>query len=282
MPARVAGKPPIRAVLIRPGFLPLVLVAASFLAGCGTLENGRGWGQDALWPLDWDRLARAGRDALCDPGTWAPALGALVFSIDDFDERVSDWAVEHNPIFGTQDRAHDASNYLNHVLQMEVLATLLATPSGDTPEVWLPSKLKGAAVAAGALWASARVTDLLKSATGRERPDGSDDRSFPSGHTSHAFSSATLANRNLESIDALDGIRPVLQVGNTVLASGVAWARVEARKHYPSDVLAGAALGHFLTAFIHDAFLNLPEDGSVDFSVFVLKGGAGLELCFRF
>jgi membrane-associated phospholipid phosphatase len=62
----------------------------------------------------------------------------------------------------------------------------------------------------------------------------------------------------------------------------VAWARVEARKHYPSDVLAGAALGHFLTAFIHDAFLNLPEDGSVDFSVYVLKGGAGLELCFRF
>ena len=85
-----------------------------------------------------------------------------------------------------------------------------------------------------------------------------------------------------ESIDALDGIRPVLQIGNTVLASGVAWARVEARKHYPSDVLAGAALGHFLTAFIHDAFLNLPEDGSVDFSIYPMKGGAGLELCFRF
>jgi hypothetical protein len=279
MPSMVAERPPSRP---HPEFLSLLLLVLSLLAGCGTLENGRGWGQDALWPLDWDRIARAGRDALCDPGTWAPAVGALVFSIDDFDERVSHWAVEHNPLFGTEDGADHASNYLNDVLQMEVLATALATPSGDTPAVWLPSKLKGMTVEAGALWVTAGVTDLLKGATGRVRPDDSDDKSFPSGHTSHAFSCATLANRNLESIDVPEGIRPVLQIGNTVLASGVAWARVEARKHYPSDVLAGAALGHFLTAFIHDAFLNLPEDGSVDFSVYPMSGGAGLELCFRF
>ena len=83
--------------------------------------------------------------------------------------------------------------------------------------------------------------------------------SFPSGHTSAAFSCATLANRNLKSIDALEDVRPVLEVANTVLAAGVGWARVEAGKHYPSDVLFGAALGHFLTAFIHDAFMNLPK-----------------------
>ncbi len=282
MPSMVLRKPVIRSLCSCPDLLALMALLSLFLGGCGTLDNGRGWGQDALWPLDWDRVARAGRDALCDPGTWAPAVGALVFSIDDFDERVSHWAVEHNPLFGTEDSADSASNYLSNALEVEVLATLLATPSGDTPEVWLPSKLKGAVVEAGALWATGGLTDLLKGATGRWRPDGSDDKSFPSGHSANAFACATLANRNLESIDALDGIRPVLQIGNTVLASGVAWARVEARKHYPSDVLAGAALGHFLTAFIHDAFLNLPEDGSFDFSVYTMSGGAGLELCFRF
>jgi membrane-associated phospholipid phosphatase len=57
---------------------------------------------------------------------------------------------------------------------------------------------------------------------------------------------------------------------------------VEGQRHYPSDVLAGAALGHFLTAFIHDAFLNLPEDGTVAFAAFPVKGGAGVELSFRF
>jgi len=51
------------------------------------------------------------------------------------------------------------------------------------------------------------------------------------------------------------------------MASGTAWARVEAGVHYPSDVLAGAALGNFLTAFIHDAFLNLPEESSVGFFI---------------
>ena len=68
-------------------------------------------------------------------------------------------------------------------------------------------------------------------------------------------------------------------------------ARVGGRKHFPSDVLFGAALGHFLTAFIHDAFLNLAEDGRdhrtgrdrrVDFTFFSTGHGGGLALCFRF
>jgi membrane-associated phospholipid phosphatase len=114
------------------------------------------------------------------------------------------------------------------------------------------------------------------------RPDGSDNESFPSGHTALAFSFATLANRNLDSLDFLGDFRRPLQITNTVLASGVAWARVEAHKHHPSDVLFGAALGHFLTAFIHDAFLNLPEDGRFDFAVFSTGDGLGLALDFRF
>ena len=34
-------------------------------------------------------------------------------------------------------------------------------------------------------------------------------------------------------------------------------ARVEAEKHYPIDVLVGAALGHFLSAVIHDSMMGL-------------------------
>jgi hypothetical protein len=77
-------------------------------------------------------------------------------------------------------------------------------------------------------------------------------------------------------------LRTPIKVGNLLLASGVGWARVEAEKHYPSDVLAGAALGHFMTAFIHDAFMNLPEDRDVDFAVFPVEGGAGMVLSLRF
>jgi membrane-associated phospholipid phosphatase len=264
------------------------LLAPLFLSGCGTLENGRGWGQDALWPVDLERVVRAGRDALLSPATWVPLAGAGVFALGNFDDRVSDWASEHNPLFGSQNGAEDVSSYLTGVLCLETLGTVLATPSGDTPKDWALAKLKGGAVELGAIAATNVLTDGLKQVSDRERPDGSDHWSFPSGHTSNAFAFATLANRNLESIDFLEGARTPLQIGNAVLASGVAWARVEAHKHHPSDVLFGAALGHFLTAFIHDAFLNLPDDGRdrhdrrVDVAVFSTGHGGGLSLCFRF
>jgi hypothetical protein len=51
------------------------------------------------------------------------------------------------------------------------------------------------------------------------------------------------------------------------LAVGTAWARVEAKKHFPSDVLAGAALGSFISAFVHDAFLGLDQGTEMVVSV---------------
>lgn len=258
---------------------PMLLCLA---CGCGTMENGRGWGQDALWPVDLDRVGRAAHDAFFHPGTLVPLAGAAVFAIDDFDERTSDWAVKHNPIFGSEDSAGDASDALRDVLRVEAFASALATPSGETSSQWLPAKLRGLAVELGAVAATGGLTTQLKDATNRERPDERDDRSFPSGHASTSTSYATLANRNLEYIAPLEDIRPVLAAANTALVVGTGWARVEARRHFPSDVLAGMALGHFITAFIHDAFMNLPEDDSVELAAFVLEDGAGLALSFRF
>jgi hypothetical protein len=259
-------------------------VAAGVLSsgGCGTLENGRGWGQDALWPIDGGRVVRAARDAFFHPGTLVPLAGAAVFAIDDFDERVSDWAVEHNPIFGSEDGAENASDYLRDALEVEALATALATPSGDSAEEWMPAKLRGGLVEWGALGLNGSVTNLIKETAGRERPNREDDKSFPSGHASGASSAATLANRNVRWIDSLESWRPAIVTVNTVTVAAVSWARVEARKHFPSDVLAGAALGHFLSAFVHDAFLNLPEDGSVDVGVVSEVDWVGVEVRVRF
>jgi hypothetical protein len=261
---------------------PVVVSVFLLIAGCGTLENGRGWGQDALQPIDGQRVARAAYDAFLSPGTLIPLTGALAIRIDDFDQRISDWAVGHTPLFGSPSHAGIMSDYLRDVLILEAIVMPLATPSGDTLGEWAPAKLQGYAVELGAIGATGAATEALKVGMHRHRPDGTDDMSFPSGHTSAAFSCATLANRNIDSIDALEDVRPVLNVANTVLAAGVGWARVEAGKHYPSDVLFGAALGHFLTAFIHDAFMNLPTDSKVDFDFFPIENGAGFELAFRF
>jgi len=53
---------------------------------------------------------------------------------------------------------------------------------------------------------------------------------------------------------SLTGGTTSLRIGLASLTTGTAWARVEAGKHFPSDVLAGMALGHLIGAFINDVF----------------------------
>jgi hypothetical protein len=211
-----------------------------------------------------------------------PAVGALIFTVDGFDQEVSDWATKHTPIFGSQKAAKDGSNYLRNAIGAGALVTALATPSGDDTRTWTRAKLKGIGVQIAAWGATKGATGLLKSATDRTRPDDSDDNSFPSGHSSDAFAFATLANRNLNYIELADESRLPLQVGNLLLATGCAWARVEGGKHYPSDVLAGAALGYFFSALIHDAFMGLPESEKFNFVILPYREGAMVELSFRY
>jgi membrane-associated phospholipid phosphatase len=114
-----------------------------------------------------------------------------------------------------------------------------------------------AAIEAG-LWSEA-ATEWLKT-TGRERPvlyteEGvavqvrTDNlRSFPSGHTSVAFALATshwLARRDLNGTPGLWGWLGFAG------AAGVGVARVAAGKHFPSDVVGGAALGVLTGVLVH-------------------------------
>lgn len=260
----------------------ILLLSMLVLSGCGTMRNGRGWGQDAIYPISWERVQKAATNAFFDYQTLIPAAGALIFAIDDWDERASDWAIDHTPIFGSVDDAGDASDTMRDILMVEALATGFLTPSGEEPGEWMVAKAKGFAVQLAAAGATGGATSLLKDATGRERPNKRNDRSFPSAHASAAFSFATLANRNVDAINWPKPAKRTLQTVNLLLATGVAWARVEASKHYPSDVLAGAALGTFLSSFIHDAFLSTPEDDRFQLLVFPQKDGGSVQIAFSF
>jgi membrane-associated phospholipid phosphatase len=77
-----------------------------------------------------------------------------------------------------------------------------------------------------------------------------------------------------------EGMRMSLQLGNLLLATGVGVARVEAGAHCPSDVLAGAAIGHFLSAFIYDAFIGLPEHERLGLYVLPSKHGVMIGVSF--
>ena len=74
----------------------------------------------------------------------------------------------------------------------------------------------------------------LKETIRERRPDGSDNKSFPSGHASAAFAAAaTLQNRYGWKIG----------LPAQAVATFVGVSRVEARKHHWYDVVAGAAIG---------------------------------------
>jgi PAP2 superfamily len=74
----------------------------------------------------------------------------------------------------------------------------------------------------------------LKFAVNRERPDGSNHFSFPSGHTITAFCVAPI-------IEKYGGDE--LGIPAYTLAAVTGLARVEGEHHYLSDVLAAATLG---------------------------------------
>ncbi len=83
----------------------------------------------------------------------------------------------------------------------------------------------------------------LKYIVNRRRPCGEHDHwdaSFPSGHTAFVFTQAYILSHHY----------PKATVPVFAFASAVGLSRVYIKKHYPSDVLAGAVLGILTGLFV--------------------------------
>lgn len=132
------------------------------------------------------------------------------------------------------------------------VATLAKQDSEGTRQLLLST---GSALAA---------SELLKSTVHATRPDGSDQKSFPSGHTALAFSAATFIDRRYG--EQYGAWVPVLY--GVAALTGV--ARVEAQKHHWRDVLAGGAIGWGVARFWSE-----PLQGG---RISVVPGADGLAL----
>ena len=136
----------------------------------------------------------------------------------------------------------------------------------------------GAQLAASGALAAASF-GLLKMAAGRTRPDGGQGAydfhpfagrgSFPSGHSAMAFALATTLGDASHSTWVTAGLY--------LFATGTAWSRVYDQRHWPSDVLLGAALGVTSAKLVNGRWRLF---GLRSPSFLVSPAGAGLQISF--
>ncbi|MDR2629074.1 MAG: phosphatase PAP2 family protein [Puniceicoccales bacterium] len=110
------------------------------------------------------------------------------------------------------------------------------------------------------LAASQLSVHILKETTYQKRPDyqeGDKKRSFPSGHTSSAFSGASFIHKRY-------GFRQAIVPYGLAIATGI--SRVQAKKHYPRDVIAGAMISCLWIWFFVEKKTNIIVDTNGEFT----------------
>jgi membrane-associated phospholipid phosphatase len=93
------------------------------------------------------------------------------------------------------------------------------------------------------------VVHSLKNILDVERPDGSTNNSFPSGHTALSFVGAHLLFKEYKDVS------PWIGIAGYATATATGAMRILNRRHWLSDVLAGAGIG---ILSVEAAYLLLP------------------------
>lgn len=260
----------------------LLLLASIAISGCGTLNNGRLWGEDVTLKPGWNKIGRSAVDALTSPMFYVPAATALLLQIDHADQRISEWARENAPVYGSQEKAQERSKDIRSITSRVMYLTMLAAPGGSEPVPWGVSKVKGALVQQSAVAANHYLIDTYQKNADRQRPDNSDGRSFPSRMAGDMAAYTTLSARNVESMNISRPVKTTVKgILYTVLLAGT-WARVESGSHYPADVLAALSHGYFLSSFVHDSFMGLDRQNNGSPIVGFSTDGVFAGYCWRF
>jgi membrane-associated phospholipid phosphatase len=130
---------------------------------------------------------------------------------------------------------------------------------------------------AEALANSLLVSEALKLAIQRSRPDGVDpgqfwqhpslDSSFPSQHAAMAWAAAAVIAREYPG--------PLVQWSAYGLASLVSLSRITAGQHFPADVLAGAVAGYLIGRHVYNGH---HDDSLTDRTGSTAAAGSGARL----
>jgi hypothetical protein len=257
-----------------PGALTLVcaLLLACAIPGCASVPPRAAGGALPVVPVSvppppeagcrhpsvWSRIGQSAARAVLSPSVWAPSAVALLLQIDDLDRRISDWARRETPVFGSRDGADRTSDVLLKASVVPYATVLILTPGPPGIGPWTLEKSGRGLVGFAAYLATDQVTREIKHTTARMRPDSSDALSLPSGHASISAVGASLSAAEVQRLQGPEWVRTTVVLGSGMIAGGCAWARVEAGRHYPSDVLSGWALGTWMGTFAYGVLPSAP------------------------
>lgn len=123
----------------------------------------------------------------------------------------------------------------------------------------------------------------LKSLTHIQRPDGSTNNSFPSGHTATAFAGAEFLWQEYKNVSIWYG------VAGYAVAAGTGFFRMYNDRHWFTDVVAGAGIGilstkaaYWLYPYINKKLFKTSAENKVMISPFYNGYQGGLGMLYRF
>jgi len=243
----------------------LVIVTGAIIlttiAGCGQIR-------ETLPSME--RVVRDAKESASEPATWLPLATAAAIALTDTDNSISDWASDNTPIFGSQNKAGDRSDDLRNALVAGMALTSIFAPTAAADNAFPTRRVVANALAFSTI---AGIVETGKRTVKRQRPNNRDTKSFPSGHSSGAFSSAILIERNLNATIEQPWLRKTIKIGAYGSAATVAWARVEAKEHHLVDVLFSAGLSNFLVKTFYSSIVSEEQAASLPIAIETNKQG---------
>lgn len=127
------------------------------------------------------------------------------------------------------------------------------------------------------------TVNIIKNTGTVERPDGSSNNSFPSGHTATAFMGAEFLYQEYKDVSVWYG------VAGYAVATGTGFFRMYNHRHWLTDVAAGAGIGMLSTKiayWVHPYLKRHLFKGKSDLNGMIMpfyndkKYGVGLAMAF--
>ena len=226
--------------------IPLLLLAALLLSACTTRE--RRIHGDAAWR------------ALTAPNTYVPLAAAAVIAAADLDEDIS------NELAGPQKVSlrNDVQDGVGLVSSRQEADDISAIVLQTSPLLWLGPTIANSTnyccgrnggddhyttlkwqAAIGATAVTFGMNRALKDNLGVVRPDGNGEGSFPSTNAALTSVAATLSRREIERLPISGTQKKIWQTVVTAWPVAASLMRIEAKRHFATDVLVGYAIGSF-------------------------------------